>query len=58
MFEAIEYYKIMNIVENDIVYGKGDFEIAIKDIYNGDNLIEIETVANNKKINTIEKGKK
>ncbi len=58
LFEAIGYYKIMNIVENDIVYGKGDFEIAIKDIYNGDNLIEIETVANNKKINTIEKLKK
>lgn len=39
LFEAIEYYKIMNIVENDIVYGKDDFEIAIKDIKNGDKLI-------------------
>lgn len=58
MFEAIEYYKIMNIVENDIVYGKDDFEIAIKDIKNGDKLIEVETVANNNKINTIEKIKK
>lgn len=58
LFEAIEYYKIMNIVENDIVYGKDDFQIAIKDIKNGDKLIEVETVANNNKINTIEKIKK
>lgn len=58
LFEAIEYYKIMNIVENDIVYGKDDFEIAIKDIKYGDNLIEVETVTNNKKIDTIEKIKK
>ncbi len=58
LFEAIEYYKIMNIVENDIVYGKDDFEIAIKDINNGNKLIEVETVANNNKINTIEKIKK
>ena len=58
LFEAIEYYKIMNIVENDIVYGKDDFEIAIKDIQDGDKLIEVETVANNKEINTIEKLKK
>lgn len=58
LFEAIEYYKIMNIVENDIVYGKDDVEIAIKDINNGDKLIEVETVANNNKINTIEKIKK
>ena len=58
LFEAIEYYKIMNIVENDIVYGKDDFQIAIKDIKNGNKLIEVETVANNNKINTIEKIKK
>ncbi|MCI8760578.1 MAG: hypothetical protein HFJ34_05635 [Clostridia bacterium] len=58
LFEAIEYYKIMNIVESDIIYGKDDFEIAIKNIKNGDNLIEIETMTNNKKIDTIEKIKK
>ena len=58
LFEAIEYYKIINIVENDIVYGKDDFQIAIKDIKNGNKLIEVETVANNNKINTIEKIKK
>ena len=46
-FQAINYYKI--------VYGKEDFEIAIKDIENGDNLIEVETVSNNDNIDTIEK---
>lgn len=55
LFQAINYYKIMNIVESDTVYGKEDFEIAIKDIENGDNLIEVETVSNNDHINTIEK---
>ena len=45
----------MNIKESDIVYGKEDFEKAIKDIENGDNLIEVETVSNNDNINTIEK---
>lgn len=58
LFEEIKYDKIMNIIENDIVYGKDDFEIAIKDIQNGDNLIEVETVSNNVKIDTIEKLKK
>ena len=54
-FKAINYYKIMNIIESDIVYGKEDFEIAIKDIKNGENLIEVETVSNNDNIDTIEK---
>ena len=48
----------MNIKERDIIYGKNDFEIAIKDIKNGDNLIEVETVSNNVNIDTIEKLKK
>ena len=55
LFQAIDYYRIMNIIENDTVYGKEDFEIAIKDIKNGDNLIEIETVSNNDHINTMGK---
>lgn len=54
-FQAIHYSKIMNIKESDIVYGKEDFEIAVKDIENGDNLIEVETVSNNDHIDTIEK---
>lgn len=55
LFQVINYYKIMNIIENDIVYGRDDFEIAIKDIKNGENLIEVETVSNNDNIDTIEK---
>lgn len=58
LFQAIKYHKIMSIIEKDIVYGKDDFEIAIKDIKDGDKLVEIETVSSNNKINTIEKLKK
>ena len=54
-FQAINYYEVMSVIENDIVYGKDDFEIAIKDIENGDNLIEVETVSSNSNIDTIEK---
>ena len=45
----------MNIIENDIIYYNDKIELAIKDIYNGDLLIEIET---NKNITTIEELKK
>lgn len=55
ILNAIGYKKIMNIKENDIVYGKDGFEIAVKDILNGENLIEIETVKNNIELDTIEK---
>ena len=51
----IGYKEIMNIKENNIVYGKDGFEIAVKDILHGDNLIEIETVKNNIELDTIEK---
>lgn len=43
LLSAIGYKEIMNIKENDIVYEKDGFEIAVKDIVNGDNLLEIET---------------
>ncbi len=43
LLKAIGYKEIMNIKEDDIVYEKDGFELAIKDIKNGDNLIEIET---------------
>ena len=35
----------MNIKEDDIVYEKDGFELAIKDVLNGDNLIEVETTS-------------
>lgn len=40
---AIGYKEIMEIIEEDIIYKNNNFEIAIKDIKNGDKLIEIET---------------
>ena len=52
LLKSIEYKEIMNIKENDIVYEKDGFQLAIKDIENGDNLIEIEE---NNELNTIEK---
>lgn len=54
LLQAIGYKKIMNIKEYDIVYGKDGFELAIKDIKNGEKLIEIETEAN-KELNKIDK---
>lgn len=53
--EAIGYKELMNIKENDIVYGKDGLYIAIKDIENGDKLIEVETVDGNVELNTINK---
>ncbi len=42
LFEAIGYYEIMNIKEDDTVYSKDGFGLAIKFIKNSDILIEIE----------------
>ena len=42
LLKAIGYKEIMNIEEDDVVYEKDGFQLAIKDIKNGDNLIEIE----------------
>ena len=46
LLKAIGYKEIMNIKEDDVVYEKDGFQLAIKDIKNGDNLIEIETEEN------------
>lgn len=54
LLKAIGYKEIMNIKEDDIVYEKDGFQLAIKDINNGDKLIEIETEENNN-LDTIEK---
>ena len=54
LLKAIGYKEIMNIKEEDVVYEKDGFQLAIKDIKDGDNLIEIETEENNDS-NTIEK---
>jgi len=55
--EAIGYIRLMNIKENDIVYEKDGLQIAVKDIENGDKLIEVETVEGNSELDTIEKVK-
>ena len=57
LLEAIGYYQIMNIKEDNIVYYKDNLELAIKDIKDGDILIEIETEPNSN-FDTIEKLKK
>ena len=54
LFKAIGYNEIMNIKEEDVTYSKDGFELAIKDIKNGDILIEIETESNTE-WDTIEK---
>lgn len=54
LLEAIGYHQIMNIKEDNIIYCKDNLELAIKDIKNGDILIEIETVPNSN-LDTIDK---
>ena len=46
LFKSLGYYEIMNIKENDIIYYKNKFELAIKFVENSDILIEIETETN------------
>lgn len=55
LLKALGYKAIMDIKENSIVYGKDEIKIAIKDVENDDNLIEIETIENNNKYDTTEK---
>lgn len=45
----------MTIKEKDIVYEKDYLKLAIKDIENGENLIEIETIEDNLDFDTIDK---
>lgn len=52
LLKAIGYKEIMTIIEDDIVYEKDGFKLAVKNIKDGDNLIEIEE---NERYNTIEK---
>lgn len=54
LLKAIGYKEAMNIKEDDIVYEKDKLQLAIKDIHNGDNLIEIETTED-KDLDTVEK---
>lgn len=53
--QAIGYTELMNIKESDIEYEKGQLKISIKDIKDGEKLIEVETVEENSELDTIEK---
>lgn len=53
--ESLGYKEIMTIKENSIVYGKGKLKLAIKDVVNGDNLIEIETIEDDAELDTTDK---
>lgn len=53
--ESLGYKEIMTIKENAIVYGKGKLKLAIKDVVNGDNLIEIETIEDDTELDTTDK---
>lgn len=53
--ESLGYKEIITIKENAIVYGKGELKLVIKDVVNGDNLIEIETIEDNSELDTTDK---
>lgn len=53
--KALEYKELMTIKEKDIVYEKDHLKLAIKDIENGENLIEIETIEDNSDFDTADK---
>ena len=53
--EALDYKLLVHIFEDDVVYKKDNFEFAIKNIKNGDKLIEVETEEGNETCDTIEK---
>ena len=55
IIKALEYKDIMTIREKTIVYCKNELKLAIKNVENSDNLIEIETVENNPELDTTDK---
>lgn len=55
LLNAIGYKEIMRIKESDIAFGKDGFEFAVKDIENGEKLIESEPSKENAEFDNIEK---
>lgn len=53
--EAIGFYEIMTIEEEDMVYEKDNFQLSMKQVKNGDILLEVETNCNNPNLDCIEK---
>ena len=55
LLNAIGYKEIMRIKESDVAFGKDGFEFAVKDIENGEKLIESEPSKENPEFDNIEK---
>lgn len=53
--KSINYKELITIKEDTKVYSKGKLKLAIKDIINGENLIEVETIENDLEFDTIDK---
>lgn len=55
LFKAIGYSEIMQIKESDIVFEKNGFSFSVKDIENGEKLIEAEADDSIEEMNTLDK---
>lgn len=55
LLTAIGYKELMRIKESDIAFAKNGFSFAVKDIENGEKLIESEAEPNDKEMDTLEK---
>lgn len=53
--KALDYKELITIKEKAIIYEKDELRLAIKNIENSDNLIEVETIESNPKFDTIDK---
>lgn len=55
LFSAIGFKELMRIKESDIVFEKNGFSFSVKDIENGDKLIEAEAEPAIEEMNTLDK---
>lgn len=55
LFSAIGFKEIMRIKESDIVFEKDGFSFSVKDIENGEKLIEAEANSDIEEMNTLDK---
>lgn len=55
LLTAIGYKELMRIKESDIAFAKNGFSFAVKDIENGEKLIESEAEPNDKEMDTLDK---
>lgn len=52
---AIGYKQILRIKEKNVTYANDEFEITLKDIEDGDKLIETDIIIDNEELNTVDK---